>query len=208
MRNGKAIRYKNVLKMQQEIIPFDGIWKDSLGSPAMTGTWLIWGHSSNGKTAFAIQLAKHLSHFGKVAYNSLEEGISRSLQLALQRDMSPVRDRYLYILDKEFYTDLWARLEKRRSPDFIIIDSFQYMGLNFSQYTKLTERFSNKLFIFISHADGKMPEGRVAKRVRFDAGLKIWVEGFKAFPAGRYGGGEPYVIWQEGADKYWKGGKT
>lgn len=184
---------------------FEGRWNASFGYPIISGSWLIWGQSNNGKTAFAVQLAKYLTDFGRVAYNSLEERTGPSLQQAFLRDQTKFSTRHLIIYDQVFYDELVERLSKRRSPDIIIIDSFQYMGLNFSQYSKLTSKFKNKLFIFISHADGKMPEGRVAKRVRFDAGLKIWIEGFKAFPAGRYGGGEPFVIWPEGAEKYWEG---
>ena len=38
----------------------------------------------------------------------------------------------------------------------------------------------------------------------YDATLKIWVEGFKAFSKGRFIGqtGE-FTIWDEGAARYW-----
>ena len=38
----------------------------------------------------------------------------------------------------------------------------------------------------------------------YDATLKIWVEGFKAFSKGRFIGqtGE-FTIWDEGAERYW-----
>jgi hypothetical protein len=64
----------------------------------------------------------------------------------------------------------------------------------------------DKLIIFISHASGKRPKGNAAVSVMYDATLKIWVEGFKAFSKGRFFGktGE-YTIWDEGAEKYWGG---
>lgn len=205
MKKKKALTFQNLVNMKYVDMPFEGPWKNALGTPLIKGSWLIWGHSGSGKTSFTVQLAKYLTQFGKVAFDSLEEGTSKSLQQAFIRDNSKFNQRKLLILDTELYDDLVARLSNRRSPDIIIIDSFQYLGINFAEYQYLTKRFKNKLFIFISHADGKMPEGRVAKRVRFDAFIKIWIEGFKAFPAGRYGGGEPFVIWPEGAEKYWKG---
>jgi len=60
------------------------------------------------------------------------------------------------------------------------------------------------LLIFISHADGKFPAGRSAKSVMYDATLKIYVEGYKAFSKGRYIGekGE-YTVWPEKAVAYW-----
>ena len=54
-------------------------------------------------------------------------------------------------------------------------------------------------------ADGSQPVGRTAKSVMFDADEKIWVEGHIAFSKGRYIGanGGSYVIWKEGAERYW-----
>jgi hypothetical protein len=56
----------------------------------------------------------------------------------------------------------------------------------------------------VSHAEGKEPKGNVAKSVRYDAFVKIWVEGYKAFPQSRFGGGNEFVIWPAGAQKYWE----
>jgi hypothetical protein len=84
----------------------------------------------------------------------------------------------------------------------VIIDSLQYTGLTYSDYKALRAEFKNKLFIFISHADGRNPKGAVANSVKYDAFVKIYVEGYRAYPQSRFGGGQDYVIWQEGAEKY------
>ena len=61
----------------------------------------------------------------------------------------------------------------------------------------------NKLFIFISHADGKNPEGSLAKFVKYDADVKIRVEGYRAMCLSRLGGDkEPYTIWEQGAAQF------
>ena len=60
-----------------------------------------------------------------------------------------------------------------------------------------------KQFIYVSHVDGKKPEGNVAKRIWRDANVAWRVEGFKAFPVGRYGGGEPIIVAEELAEEYW-----
>ena len=68
------------------------------------------------------------------------------------------------------------------------------------------ERHPNKLLIFVSHAEGRQPAGRAAKSVMYDAGLKIWVEGYKAFSKGRFIGDLGYaVIWEQGMEEYWAG---
>lgn len=199
----RAISVDEILKRKFIEMPFEDVFKASFGVPERSGVWLIWGNSGNGKTRFSMQLAKYLTQFGKVAYNTLEEGARKSMQRAvIDTNMREVARRFI-ILNREPIEELKERLRKRKSPDIIIIDSYQYTGLTKREYIELKEEFGNKLFIFISHAEGKHPEGRSAKFVRYDADIKIRVEGYKAIPVSRYGGGEPFTIWKEGAAEYW-----
>lgn len=202
MSTRRAIPVNQLLNTKFRGLPFEGEWLESFGQPELTGSWLIWGNSGNGKTRFALQLAKYLAGFCKVAYNSLEEGVSLSLRTAIEQVNFNGSGRNLILLDKEPIPELIARLERPRSPEVIIIDSVQYTGLKYHEYKKLRDRFRRKLFILISHAEGKMPEGRVARSIRFDAMVKIWIEGYRAWPVSRYGGGQPYTIWEEGAKQY------
>ena len=199
----RAVSIHRLFNTDIQSLEFTGSWLESIGRPELTGTWLVWGGSGNGKTRFALQLAKYLTTFGKkVAYDSLEEGVSLSMRNAIADcNMQEVSRRFM-LLDKESIAELIARLESPRSPQVIIIDSIQYTGLNYADYKKLRDKFRSKLFILISHAEGSQPAGRVAKSIRFDAFVKIWIEGYKAFPMSRYGGGEPYTIWEEGALSY------
>jgi len=183
-------------------MPFEGEWLDSIGCPEITGSWIIWGNSGNGKTRFALQLCKYLSQFGKVAYNSLEEGISESLRKALQETNMIQAARRFTVLDRESIPDLIDRLDKRKSADIVCIDSLQYSDLNYKEYKSLKERFPQKLFIYISHADGRNPDGRVAKKVKYDSNVKVFVEGFQAQVTSRYGGGVPFIVWREGYERY------
>ena len=66
------------------------------------------------------------------------------------------------------------------------------------------EQHRNKLIIFISHAKGRLPKGRSGESVMFDASLKIYVEGYRAFSKGRFIGPKGYYdIWPEEAARYW-----
>lgn len=188
-------------------LPFEGKWLAAVGQPELTGSWIIWGGSANGKTRFALQLAKYLSRFAKVAYDSLEEGLSLSMRLAIEDVGVGDADfrRNFTLLDKEPIGELVDRLNKQRSPKVVIIDSLQYTGMTYGDYKRLRDSFRDKLFIFVSHADGHEPKGNVARSVRYDAFVKIYVEGYKAMCQSRYGGGEPYVIWEKGASEYWSG---
>jgi hypothetical protein len=76
-------------------------------------------------------------------------------------------------------------------------------------YMKMKERFPKKLFIFISQEKRGQPRGSIAQNIRYDADIKIRVEGYKAFVTTRYEvaekgeGGADFIIWKEGAEKYW-----
>ena len=199
----RALSVNDLLNAKHNTMKFEGVWHEAIGNPELRGAWLIWGNSANGKTRFTLQLCKYLTRFGRVAYDSLEEGASRSMQDAF-RDLNMAEvSRRLILLDQEPVADLKERLRKRRSPEIIVIDSIQYSGMNYKDYIRLKDEFKNKLFILISHADGKHPQGRVAKSIRYDSFVKIWVEGYAAFPQSRYGGGTPYIIWEQGALDYW-----
>ena len=199
----RAYTLTDIRAYRPNVLPFDGRWLASVGSPELTGTWLIWGASGNGKTRFALQLAKYLAGFCRVAYDSLEEGLSLSMQKAIEEvGMSDVRNNFT-LLDKEPLPELAARLSRRRAPQAVIIDSLQYTGLSYADYRALRDTHRSTLFIFVSHSDGREPKGNVGKSVRYDAFVKIYVEGYRAFPQSRFGGGEPYTVWERGARKYW-----
>lgn len=201
----RAVSTEDLLSRKFKIMELEDEWRDLIGEPERNGVWLIWGNSGNGKTRFCLMLAKYLTKFGRVAYNTLEEGARRSMQKAVQevnmRELSVIR-RPIF-LDREPINELKKRLKLHKSPDIIFIDSFQYSGLTRAEYIRLKEEFPNKLFILVSHAEGKNPLGRAAQFVRYDVDVKIRVEGFRAFSVSRLGATKPFDIWEEGALEYW-----
>jgi len=98
------------------------------------------------------------------------------------------------------YDELVERLSKQRSPEFVIIDSFQYTGWTYAQALGLTEKYPKKTFVFISQEDRGAPLGKPAIRLRYAAGVKVRVSGFKAYCQGRFSGeaGSYYPVWEEG----------
>lgn len=199
----RAISVEQLERMNFEIMEFEGDWKDSFGTPEKSGAWIIYGKSGHGKTRFTMKLCKYLTKFGTVGYNTIEEGARASMQKA-QREvgMKAVKSRFKW-LNRETRPELYARLKKRRSPDIIVIDSIQYFDVTRAQFHNMLVDFPNKLFIFISHSEGKEPEGKVAQKVKYHSDLKIHVEGYRAFNIGRMGGRKPFTIWEEGALEYW-----
>lgn len=201
-RTARGVR--EMLSMKYSTFDFRGEWYEAFGMPEKRGVWFVWGNSGNGKTSFVMQLCKYLCRFGRVAYNSLEEGAGLTMQNCLRRfGMMDVNRRFL-LLDAESMERLEERMNRQKAPDFVVIDSFQYTMMTFKQYIEFRERHKNKLLIFISHADGRLPSGRSAKSAMYNADLKIYVEGYRAFSKGRYIGPKRHFdIWPEEAEKYW-----
>ena len=199
----KALSMVDLMRKNREVYAFEDALQEAFGQPEQNGVWFIWGRSGNGKTSFVLQLCKELTRYGKVAYDSLEEGDSLTMQNALMRvGMGDVGRRF--ILLNESLKELDTRLKRRRSPDIVVVDSFQYAHIDLKQYEEFIDQHKNKLIIFVSQADGLKPWGRTAQSAMYSASLKIWVEGYRAISKGRYRGNLGYyTIWAEKAEEYW-----
>lgn len=186
-----------------DLFPFEDDWLAAFNKPQTTGLYFIWGDSGNGKTSFTLKFIKELSKWKKVIYNSLEEGISPTMQEAFRNvNMNEVSGRVMLI--DETLEELEKRLKKRRSAEIIVLDSWQELGVTYAKFKAFLKKFPDKLFIVISQVNGKKPKGNSAHSVMSLACLKIWVEGHRAISKGRYIGKTGYYInWIEGAFKYW-----
>lgn len=201
----RARSINEILSKKYKTLDFCGSWYSAFGNPEARGVWFVYGNSSNGKGSFIYQLAMELSRFGKVAINELEEGEAKTVRDTLVRHNMEDYNGKILIIPGEPMDELCERLRKHKSPEFVIINSFQYTQLNYRQYIEIKEEFRNKkLIVFVSHADGKQPAGRAAKSVMYDADMKIWVEGYRAISKGRYIGEKGYFdVWPERAIEYW-----
>lgn len=200
----RAISVAELLKKKFIELPLQGAWRELIGAPERSGVWIIWGDSFNGKSSFCMQLAKELARHGKINYNAMEEGARKSMQEAMLRNhMKELNGSFA--ITQESIDEMRERLHKRRSPEITFIDSLQYSELTKPTYKALKAEFPEKLFVFVSHAEGKFPLGRFANFVRYDADVKIRIEGYKAFCMSRlaHGISQPYTIWEEGAREYW-----
>lgn len=196
----QAISAETFLSKQYETISLPSALDKSLGKVELRGSWIIWGDSSSGKTTFTLKLVKALEELGITPlYISFEEGYSSAFQRAVRRQQLAKT----YILDGEAINQLNERLGKQRAKKIVIIDSIQHSLITKEQYKHLRENNPDKLFIFISHAQGKIPKGEVADFIRYDSDIKIRVEGYRAFPTGRLnGGGDFFDIYPERSKVY------
>lgn len=201
----RAYSYEDIEKKTFNNLDFKGEWLDHIGKPERSESWIIYGGSGQGKTSYAMQLAKYLTQFEKVHYNTLEEGTKESFKLAMDRvSMKSVASKFTY--HKENYDELIRRLDRKRMPKIIIIDSLQYFFKDRKDkqkaYFDLLKKFPTTLFIFVSHARGSSPRGELAEDIKYHSDVKIYVNGFVAHSSGeyagtRYEGGAPLIISQE-----------
>lgn len=196
----RAFSPREILAKTYDTMPWDGEWARAFGQPEVNATWLIHGPSAAGKSSFVMQLAKELCKYGTTLYMSYEEGISQSFQQRLARFRMKDVQGHFRIATADTIEELTERLTRKKSPKFVIIDSFQKAGWGYDETEALIGRFRRKCFIFISQEDKGQPMGKPAKRLKYYAGVKVRVAGYKAYCQGRFipEAGVYYPVWEEG----------
>lgn len=201
----KAYSYTDIEKRNFKMLKLEKEWERHLGNMERSGSVLVLGDSGDGKTTYALQMTKAISPVERVLYNSAEEGIRASFKRSLMlNNMKSVKSRFTYV--KEGYDQLFKRLQMKRQPKVVIIDSVQYFfrGKGVKDYFRLIETFNDTLFIFISHISKGMPKGAVANEIYWDCQNRILVSDFQAIiKKSRCGADEttPYIINQQKADE-------
>lgn len=196
----KAYSPNEISRIRVKLLPWGEPWCTVFGYPSLTETWFICGHSASGKSSFVMQLGKELCHFGRVLYVSYEEGVRPSFRRRIgYLKMDEVQGSFR-VVTNDSPEELRERLSKPKSARFVIIDSTQQSGMNYPELEHLVKDFPNKSFIFVSQERRGQPLGTAAVRLRYLAGVKVWVRGFKAFCQGREteNAGAYYPVWEEG----------
>lgn len=200
MAQNRALSIQNLIDYKPKKMGFTGTWLEMLGDPEPFGSWIIYGGSGQGKTRFTLQLTKYLMSFNgiRIAYDSLEEGVSETYIRAIKETgVHTEKQGHFEFWDRKDYDEMTAMLKKKRSANVIIIDSLQYMNINYDQYKELIEKFPKKLFIWISHESGSKPDGTTAKKVLFNSNIKIRVRNYYADIVSRYSGKHLFDVWPE-----------
>lgn len=196
----KAYSPNDISRLRSRLLPWGEKWSSVFGYPSITETWFICGHSASGKSSFVMQLGKELCRFGRVLYESYEEGVRPSFRRRIgYLKMDEVQGSFRVVTD-DSPDELRERLSKPKSARFVIIDSCQQSGMCYNEIEQLVKDFPHKSFIFVSQEMRGQPLGRTAVRLRYLAGVKVWVRGFKAFCQGRENenAGAYYPVWEEG----------
>lgn len=150
----KIINAKVLKEKQFDSLEFDGLWLQLFGCPEKNFRMLCFGKEKSGKSTLVLRFADYLAaNFGKVFYNSHEEGFSKTFQDRIISNN--ISSEKLFIGHKISYEEMMDDSFKRRYYKFIVIDSLQYMNLTYAQYKSLIERYNRKSFIFISQINGR-----------------------------------------------------
>lgn len=173
---------------------FDGKFKDLIGIPEVGFNIIIFGKPKAGKSTFCMYFAQYLSRFGKVLYNSTEEGPGVALQKRAARcNVKSKKVLFTRICDYETLVEL---LDRRASPKFIFIDSVQKMSLTIKQFDELKDRYPKKSFILIlqskRNGDFKGTQSWV-----HDTDVKISVDSGIASSQGRFNSNGKYRIFDD-----------
>ena len=198
----RAYSPRQVLQKTFKTLKWEDPWKHAFGTPEENSTWLIHGPSAAGKSSFVMQLAKELCKIGTVLFESYEEGLSQSFQRRLECfEMTQMQGRFR-VSEGDTAEEIAERLRRPKSPKFVIIDSVQQSNMTYPEIIGLIEAFPRKGFILISQEEeGKSrPMGKTAMRLKYYAGVKVRVAGYKAYCQGRFTpeAGAYFPVWEEG----------
>ncbi len=199
----KLLTVANIQNQTVQRLQWMGKWLEAFGRPQDRGVWFVWGGSGSGKSTFVMMLAKAMAELQfKTYYNLLEE----------ETDDTDYIDRTELLqmneVESNFYTqsynykELMEYLKKRNPPKVVVVDSIVYLTKDWEDYLALKRLCIKKgiILIIVGHAEGKNPRSEFEKSIRFDAKMKIFVDGFLAVCQGRTIGsnGGRFIVYQKG----------
>ena len=200
----KALSVKQAFSIVFKLFEFTGLWLQAFGKPEITGFWYLGGGEKNGKSTFAMMLAKYLTTFGKVLYISAEEGLSKDIIAAMKFAGLSDKNKNFNIIDYEPWEQLQARFSSRKCAKIIFIDNSTVYRDEITRklIAELKQNHANKLIIMVCHEAKGSPDNALATTWRKLAKIIIQAEGLKAIISGRCPGGI-LMINEEKANLYW-----
>ena len=196
----RTLSVKQAYSKKFKTFEFDGIWQEVMDNPETTGGWIIHGDEKQGKSTFALMLANYLSQFEKVLYISAEEGVSKHFTEMMQRMGITDTNKRFKLVEYQEWEDLEERFKKRQCEKIIFIDNITVYRDEITKATlkKLLKEHSNKLIIFISHEERKLPDTAQGQYWRKMSKIIIRVVGMNAQVGGRCTGGNLVIDEERG----------
>lgn len=179
-------------------------YEEVIGNAERKGCWIIYGYEKNGKTWFALRLAKEIAKCERVAYISAEEGLDASFTNAVKRAGITTSDDILW---DEYLSigDIVTKFKKQRSANVIFIDNLTMYSdeLKPTEIKKrLLDELPNKLIVFVAHEERKEAYPAVARMAKKLAKVIFHIGGLKAFVTSRFSPGGELVIDEAKSELY------
>lgn len=146
--NVKTLRNKNY-----HLLDLGDPWRDLFGKPEAKFVMMVYGPSGSGKSVLVLRFCNMLAHrFGKVLYNSHEEGTNKTIQDRIENfDIDAPK---LYIGDKLPFEEMVEKI-RRNYYRFVVIDSVQYMAFTYDQLKTLRKEFKRRNLSVVLVSFGK-----------------------------------------------------
>ena len=197
----RTIGLKQLDQMKFDRLPFEGEWRKAVGNPTKNFSAILYGNSGNGKTTGIILLVKYVCSFGlRACYISHEEGVSGTMQDAFNRqNMMSENSGQIVLAEDASFEETLEYFSKRGSPEVAIIDSIDHCDMTKEQYIILRQKLKKKIIILVAWSQGSRPKTQAAKDIEYMVDVKLFVKNFMIWPKSRFGGNEPFVIWEQRA---------
>nr|DAY47112.1 MAG TPA: DNA repair protein RadA [Caudoviricetes sp.] len=200
MRSKYYMSVEEFLSIKFKTLNLPKEWEEHLGKVSQGASIFCFGKPGQGKTSYLTKMAMMFGAAGyKTLYISLEESVSRSLQLAVERAALLYGSGKLNIAKPECTFNVLDEMLSQRNPvQVLFIDSVQYLTISDLDYKAFVMRHPKTTIITNSHVDSSgNPRGALATSLWYHADVKLEVKHFVAGVTSRYGGGKPFTIWKE-----------
>ena len=206
----RSLTSRNLLeKHTGRTVKLSGVLAGAVGDAECKGCWIIYGAEKNGKTWFALTLAKDIAQFERVGYVSAEEGLDKSFRDACHRAGITAADKILW--DEYMGIDEIVKKYRRpRTPNIMFIDNLTMYSDEIKPTElkkKLLDALPGKLIIFVAHEERREAYPALARMAKKIAKVIVHVQGLKEFIISRFGGGGELTIDEQKSALFW-GEKT
>jgi KaiC/GvpD/RAD55 family RecA-like ATPase len=197
----RALSIKNLYDKAFNFMPFEGVWKETLGRQTRSGIWLVYGFEKNGKTTFSLMLANYLSSIERVLYVSAEEGADDAFVDTCRRAGVDYGNKSLRFWEYSTIDELLERLGSRKAEKIVFVDNLFVYRKEITEDTliRLKREYPDTLFVFIAHEEkGEAYPGN-AESCRKLAKVVFRVQGMAVEIGGRGGAGGTITVDHERA---------
>jgi predicted ATP-dependent serine protease len=180
------------------------VFEKAIGPAEVKGCWLIYGAEKNGKTWFALKLAKDLALGQKISYISAEEGTDKSFLDACKRASITSADKILF---DEYLSieEIIIKFKKPKTARIIFIDNLTIYSdeLKTVGIRDLMRELPNKLIVCLAHEERKEPYPSAARMCKKLSKVIFHVQGLRASVTSRFCDGGIIDIDPSFSKLYW-----